>query len=112
MKGRFDEQQSSAGSAAATPGRIRIGGEAQAAAMVRQTQPRYPELARNAGIAGAVRFSAVIARGGTIQSLQVISGHPLLAPSALDAAKNWVYKPTLLNGVPVEVTTEITVSFP
>jgi len=56
-----------------------------------------------------VKLSAVIAKDGTIQNLEVIEGHPLLAQSALDAVRQWVYQPTLLNGQPVEVVTEIDV---
>jgi protein TonB len=84
----------------------------QAANLIRRTEPAYPEEARRAGISGRVQFSGVIARDGTVQNLQVLSGHPLLVPPALDAVKTWVYRPTLLNGAPVEVLTTMTVSFP
>ncbi len=60
---------------------------------------------------GVVRFTAIISKDGTIQSLQLISGHPLLTPSAMEAVKQWVYQPTLLNGEPVEVVTQIDVNF-
>ncbi|HBY59718.1 MAG TPA: energy transducer TonB, partial [Solibacterales bacterium] len=60
---------------------------------------------------GTVRFNAIIGRDGTIQNLTVVSGHPLLVPSALEAVKQWVYQPTLLNGEPVEVITQIDVNF-
>jgi TonB family protein len=103
---------SGAGSLAATPSRIRVGGDVERAKLVRKTVPQYPEVAKQSGITGEVRFAAVIARDGTIQSLEILSGHPLLAAAALDAVKTWVYQPTLLNGVPVEVATEIVVSFP
>jgi TonB family protein len=93
------------------PSGIRIDESVQAAKLTRRTQPEYPELARNAGITGSVKLAVVIARDGTVQSLQTISGHPLLIPAALDAVKTWVYQPTLLNGAPVEVTTIITVSW-
>jgi protein TonB len=58
-----------------------------------------------------VHLSAVIGKDGTIQNLEVIDGHPLLVQSALDAVRQWVYKPTLLNGQPVEVVTQIDVNF-
>ena len=58
-----------------------------------------------------VKLNAIISKDGTIQNLTVISGHPLLVPSALEAVKQWVYQPTLLNGEPVEVSTQIDVNF-
>jgi protein TonB len=91
--------------------RIRVGGNVQAAMLVRQAKPLYPPLARQARIQGTVKLQAFISRDGTIQQLQVLSGHPLLIPNALDAVKQWVYKPTLLNGEPVEVVTVIDVNF-
>ena len=95
----------------ATPQRIRVGGNVQQAKLVRQPRPVYPPLAKQARIQGVVKLSAIIARDGTIQHLEVISGHPLLIPSALEAVKQWVYQPTLLNGEPVEVVTQIDVNF-
>ena len=82
------------------PQRIRVGGNVQQAKLVRQPKPVYPPLARQARIQGTVRFNAIIGRDGTIQNLQLVSGHPLLVPSAQDAVKQWVYQPTLLNGEP------------
>jgi periplasmic protein TonB len=93
------------------PQRIRVGGNVQQAKLVRQPRPVYPPLAKQARISGVVRLSAVISKNGTIQELQVISGHPLLVPAALEAVKQWVYQPTLLNGEPVEVVTQIDVNF-
>ncbi|MCC6861655.1 MAG: energy transducer TonB [Bryobacterales bacterium] len=93
------------------PQRIRVGGNVQQARLVRQPRPVYPPLAKQARIQGTVRFTAIIATNGTIQSLQVVSGHPLLVPSAMEAVKQWVYQPTLLNGEPVEVVTQIDVNF-
>ena len=58
-----------------------------------------------------MKLTAIIAKDGTIQNLEVIEGHPLLIPSALDAVRQWVYQPTLLNGQPVEVMTEIDVNY-
>ena len=94
-----------------TPQRITIGGNVQQAKLVRQPRPVYPPLAKQARISGVVHLAAVIAKNGTIQDLRVISGHPLLIPSALEAVKQWVYQPTLLNGEPVEVSTQIDVNF-
>jgi protein TonB len=94
-----------------TPQRIRVGGNVQAAKIVRQPKPVYPPLAKQARIQGTVRFTAIIGRDGTIQNLQLVSGHPLLVPAAQEAVKQWVYQPTLLNGEPVEVITQIDVNF-
>jgi protein TonB len=91
--------------------RIRVGGNVQAAKLVRQPKPVYPPLAKQARIQGTVRFQAIIGKDGTIQNLQLVSGHPLLVPSATEAVKQWVYQPTLLNGEPVEVVTQIDVNF-
>lgn len=93
------------------PERIRVGGNVQAANLVRKITPVYPPLAKQARVQGTVRFTAIIGKDGTIQNLQLVSGHPLLVPAATDAVKQWVYKPTLLNGEPVEVITQIDVNF-
>ncbi len=90
---------------------VRVGGNVQAAKLVHQVRPVYPPLARQARISGTVRLEAVISRSGLIESLQVMSGHPLLTQAALDAVRQWVYQPTLLNNVPVEVLTQIDVNF-
>jgi len=95
----------------ATPQRIRVGGNVQAANIAKMVRPTYPPLAKQARIQGTVRFNAVIAKDGTIQNLQVVSGHPLLIPAATEAVRQWVYKPTQLNGEPVEVQTQIDVNF-
>lgn len=79
--------------------------------MIRQVKPVYPPLAKQARIQGVVVLEAVISKQGTIDNLRVITGHPLLIQSAIDAVKQWQYKPTLLNGEPVEVVTTITVNF-
>lgn len=94
-----------------TPARIRVGGNVQSAMLVRQVQPVYPQIARTAHISGTVVLHAVIAKDGTIQELQYVSGPPLLMRAAMDAVREWRYKPTLLNGEPVEVDTTISVVF-
>ncbi len=96
---------------AATVQRIKIGGSVQQAKLIRQPKPIYPPLAKQARISGTVHLSAIIAKDGTIQKLEVLGGHPLLVPAALEAVKQWVYQPTLLNGEPVEVQTTIDVNF-
>ena len=73
--------------------------------------PVYPPLARQARISGTVRLEGVISRTGHVINLQVVSGHPLLATAALDAVRQWVYRPTLLNGEAVEVIAPIEVHF-
>jgi len=95
----------------AAPQRIRVGGNVQAANLVSQQKPVYPPLAKQARISGTVELSAIIGRDGRVQDLKVVKGHPLLVQAALDAVKNWVYRPTLLNGEPVEVSTTIDVNF-
>ena len=95
----------------AAPQRIRVGGNVQQALLVKQPKPIYPPLAKQARIQGVVRLNAIIGKDGTIQNLTVATGHPLLVPAAMEAVKQWVYKPTLLNGEPVEVVTQIDVNF-
>jgi periplasmic protein TonB len=94
-----------------TPSRIRQGGNVTAAKLVNQVKPNYPPLARQTRISGTVRLHAIIGKDGTVQSLQLESGHPLLVQAALDAVRQWRYQPTLLNGEPVEVDTTIDVVF-
>ena len=79
--------------------------------LVHRVQPAYPPLARAARIQGSVVLQAIISKTGTIQNLQALSGHPMLVPSALDAVRQWRYRPYFLNGEPVEVETQITVNF-
>ena len=94
-----------------TPKRITVGGNVQAAHLVNRVQPTYPPLARQTRISGTVKLHAIIGKNGAVEQLQVVSGHPLLVQSALDAVRQWRYQPTLLNGEPVEVDTEIDVIF-
>ncbi len=81
------------------------------AMLVHRVEPVYPTLARQLGRAGRVELRAVIATDGTIQSLQVASGDPLFYQSAMDAVRQWRYRPTVLNGEPVEIDTFITVIY-
>src|SRR5439155_854058 len=94
-----------------SPQRIRVGGNVQAANLVMKVTPVYPPLAKQARIQGTVRFTVTIAKDGTVANLQVETGHPLLVPVATEAVKQWVYRPTLLNGEPVEVITQVDVNF-
>jgi protein TonB len=91
--------------------RITIGGNIQQAKLISQQRPAYPPLAKQARISGVVHLAAVIGKDGNVIDLRVISGHPLLIPSAIGAVKNWVYQTTLLNGEPVEVSTQIDVNY-
>ncbi len=90
---------------------VNIGGGVMEALLVNRVEPKYPEIARIAHVSGTVVLSAVIATDGSIQSLHVVSGSALLVGAALDAVRQWRYKPTLLDGKPVEVQTLITVNF-
>ena len=91
--------------------RISVGGLVQQAMLVRRVEPVYPRLAVQIRHSGQVRLHALIAVDGTIASLEVMDGDPLLVRSALDAVGQWRYRPTLLNGSPVEVETVITVVY-
>jgi protein TonB len=81
------------------------------AKLVHQVEPSYPLLAKQVRVQGSVVLHAIVGRDGSIQSLQTISGHPMLVAAALDAVRQWRYKPTYLGGQPVEVETTITVNF-
>ena len=83
----------------------------QEAKLLHQVIPVYPRLARAARVSGIVRLVGVIARDGTVRNLRVVSGHPLLVAAALSAVRQWVYRPTILNGKPVEVICPIEVRF-
>ncbi len=91
--------------------RLAIGGNVLAAQIINRVQPVYPPLARQARIEGVVRLHGVISRDGRIAELRVVSGHPLLTKAALDAVSQWSYKPTYLNGQPIEVEAPIEVRF-
>jgi tetratricopeptide (TPR) repeat protein len=102
---------SGGGGGSATPTRIRVGGVIQEANLIKKIDAVYPPLAREAQISGMVRFTVIIAKDGTLLNVQLISGHPLLVAAARDAVMQYVYKPTLLNGMPVEVITQVDVNF-
>ena len=79
--------------------------------LLHKVQPSYPTLARQARVQGTVELRAIISKAGTIENLVVVRGHPMLAPAAIDAVRQWRYRPYLLNNEPIEVETEITVNF-
>lgn len=95
----------------ATPKGVRLDGSVAAGNLVSQTRPEYPPLAKAARVQGTVKFDALIGKDGTVQNLHLISGPPLLVQAALQAVQQWIYKPTLLNGQPVDVNTTIDVNF-
>jgi protein TonB len=96
---------------AATPQRVRVSQGVSQGLLIHKVQPAYPPLARQARIQGIVVLQALIGKDGAIQNLHVVSGHPMLTGAALDAVKQWRYKPYYLNGEPVEVETTINVNF-
>ncbi len=95
----------------APPARIRVGGRVQANNLVYKLTPRYPKEAKEQHIQGAVHLDAIIGPDGRVQNLDVIDGDPILAQAATDAVRQWVYRPTLLNGNPITVETTIDVNF-
>jgi periplasmic protein TonB len=90
---------------------LRVGGAVIAANLIRQVQPVYPPIAKTAHISGTVVLHAIISKDGTIEQLEYISGPPLLMKNAMDAVRQWRYRPTMLNGEPVEVDTTVSVVF-
>jgi len=91
--------------------RVRVSQGVSKGLLIYRIEPTYPPLARQARIQGVVVLTAIIDKDGNIQNLQVVSGHPMLAPAAIEAVKQWRYKPFLLSGHPVEVETAVTVTF-
>jgi len=87
------------------------GGQIQQAVLISKKDPEYPKLARQTGARGQVKLTATVGKDGHVKSVKVISGHPMLQAAAVDAVKQWVYKPTLLNGQAVETDTEIVLNF-
>jgi periplasmic protein TonB len=96
----------------APPQRIRVSSGVTQGLLVRKVEPQYPQMAKIARVQGAVVLAALIGKDGTIQNLHVErSASPLLNQAAVDAVKQWKYRPYILNGEPVEVDTTITVNF-
>jgi periplasmic protein TonB len=94
-----------------TPQRVRVSAGVTQGMVIRKVQPTYPAIAKTARVQGQVVLQAAISKEGTIENLRVISGPPLLIQSALDAVRQWRYRPYILNGEPVEVDTTVTVIF-
>jgi len=95
----------------ATPQRVRVSQGVTQGLLTCRVNPTYPPLARQAPIQGSVVRQAEISKACDIQNLRLVSGHPMLAPAAIEAVKQWKYRPYILNGEPVEVETQITVNF-
>jgi TonB family protein len=93
------------------PQRVRVSSGVSGGLLIRKVNPKYPKEARKKGIQGVVSLSATINQSGDIVSLAVVSGDPLLAQAAIEAAKQWKYRPYMLKGQPVEVQTQIQVMF-
>lgn len=90
---------------------IRISSGVAASIAIRKDLPLYPAIAKAAGVEGTIVLAATISKSGTVENLRVISGPPMFQQAALDAVKNWRYRPYLLNGDPVEVETTVNVVF-
>lgn len=95
----------------APPLRIRVGGNVQQARLIYKPHPRYPETARAAGTQGTVRMKVVIGTDGLIKELEVVSGPSELVDASVEAVRQWRYKPTFLNGLPVEVVSTIDIVY-
>ncbi|MFZ0864958.1 MAG: energy transducer TonB [Candidatus Sulfotelmatobacter sp.] len=95
----------------AVPQRVRVSQGVMAGLVVTKVPPEYPPDAKDHGIQGTVVMRVNVDKEGNVSNIQLISGHPLLAPAAIDAVKQWKYKPYLLNGMPVEIETQIQVNF-
>jgi len=91
--------------------RVPVGGRVKMAEVVHRVEPQYPSIARAARVQGVVELVGVIATDGHLKELRLVSGHPLLAHAAIEAVSQWIYRPTTLNGEPVEVVAPITVTF-
>jgi TonB family protein len=97
--------------AQAVPTRVRVSSNVISGLIETKVDPVYPPLARQARIQGTVILQAIISKTGDVENISLISGHPMLAPAAVEAVKQWKYKPYLLNGEPVEVETQVQVNF-
>ena len=97
--------------AQAVPLRVRASSGVMQGMLVTRVNPQYSPEAKSQHVQGAVVLKVNIDKQGTVYKIEPISGHPLLAPAAIDAVKQWKYKPYLLNGTPVEVDTQVQVNF-
>jgi len=95
----------------AVPERVRVSSGVAQGLLISRVPPDYPPLAQQARIQGTVILRVIITKSGDVESVELVSGHPLLAPAAMEAVKQWKYQPCVLNGTPVEVETQVTVEF-
>ena len=95
----------------ATSNTSALGGSVQSARLIKHVQPAYPQTAKQTRIQGMVRFNAMIGADGSVQNIQPMAGHPLLVHAAMEAVKQWIYTPTMLDGKAVAVATQIEVRF-
>jgi protein TonB len=95
----------------ATPQKLRVSSGVAEGLKIHDVTPTYPQMARIAHIQGDVLLQATISKSGVIENLHGVQGHPILIQAAMDAVKQWKYKPYILNGEPVEVETQIKVQF-
>jgi TonB family protein len=100
-----------AGPKAANPQRVRVSQDVSAGLLISTVLPVYPQTAQQARVQGTVVLQAAISRDGTVVALRGMSGHPMLIPAAIEAVKQWRYKPYVINGKPTAVETEIIVTF-
>jgi protein TonB len=89
----------------------KAGGQIQQAVLIYRKEAEYPKIAKQTGAKGVVTLNATITKEGTVKNVKVVSGHPMLVNAAAEAVRQWKYKPTLLNGQPVETDTQILVNF-
>jgi protein TonB len=97
--------------AAAPPMEVKVGGDVRPAVLIRKRDPIYPLLARQSRISGIVRLAVTIGTDGRVRGAKVVSGHPVLHQEAIDAVRQWLYQPALLNGVPIEVVYTVNLNF-
>jgi protein TonB len=107
----FQAQRHISVAPAAPKGPVHLSSGVVAGLLLKKTTPMYPPIAVAARVEGTVVLEATISASGSIQNLRVVSGHPMLQQAALDAVRDWRYRPFLLNGRPVEVETTINVIF-
>jgi protein TonB len=94
-----------------TEAKPKSGGQIQNAVLIYRKDAEYPKIAKQTGAKGTVTLNATIGTDGTIKKVKVVSGHPMLTNAAIDAVKQWRYRPTLLNGQPVETETQVLINF-
>ena len=118
LSGRFVGQQSEQANSAPTqtptaqsPLRVRVSQGVSAGLLVKRVNPEYPKELRKKGIQGPVTLKILISREGDVSQVTLVSGDPALAPGAIEAVKQWKYKPYLLQGQPVQVETTVQINF-